>query len=194
MKRIDLIRHLERHACALLREGNNHTVYVNRRSRKSSSVPRHREIHDFLARKICDDLDVPRIRYTARSALRERFPNDVRSLDRLLGQRAIRIEHQRHSFLEVFARFFKSCPLRVGAGQFLDKRNIPCRSLHEDGREFYWRHTLILTAGLTLNHAPLPRQYRSRSARANDRTLARTISLAMNYLAFCFKQPSAQAP
>ena len=62
MKRIDLIRHLEQHGCELFREGNNHTVYVNRRSRKSSSVPRHREIYDFLASKICDDLQVPRIR------------------------------------------------------------------------------------------------------------------------------------
>jgi hypothetical protein len=26
MKRVDLIRHLERHGCEFLREGNNHTV------------------------------------------------------------------------------------------------------------------------------------------------------------------------
>jgi mRNA interferase HicA len=26
---------------------------------KSSTVPRHREINDFLARKICDDVQVP---------------------------------------------------------------------------------------------------------------------------------------
>ena len=30
MKRIDLIRHLERHGAQLLREGGNHSVYVNR--------------------------------------------------------------------------------------------------------------------------------------------------------------------
>jgi mRNA interferase HicA len=56
MKRIDLIRHLERHECELLREGSNHTMYVNRQARRSSAVPRHREVNDFLARKICDDL------------------------------------------------------------------------------------------------------------------------------------------
>ena len=30
MKRKDLIRHLEAHGCEFLREGGNHTVYVNR--------------------------------------------------------------------------------------------------------------------------------------------------------------------
>ncbi len=52
MKRIDLIRHVEQQGCELLREGKKHTVYVNRATRKSSAVPRHREINFFLARKI----------------------------------------------------------------------------------------------------------------------------------------------
>lgn len=59
MKRADLIRHLEQHGCVLFREGGNHSIYVNRRARKSSSVPRHREINEFLARKICRDLQIP---------------------------------------------------------------------------------------------------------------------------------------
>ena len=59
MKRTDLIRHLEANGCELLREGGNHSVYVNRKARKSSSVPRHREINNFLARKICRDLEIP---------------------------------------------------------------------------------------------------------------------------------------
>jgi len=59
VKRFDLIHHLERHGCELLREGANHSLYVNRTKRKSSSVPRHREINDFLARRICRALDVP---------------------------------------------------------------------------------------------------------------------------------------
>lgn len=61
MKRIDLIRHLERHGCEFFREGGNHTVYVNRAAQRSSSVPCHREINDFLARKICRDLQVPEL-------------------------------------------------------------------------------------------------------------------------------------
>ncbi len=60
MKRLDLIRHLERQGCELLREGGNHSVYVNRRAGKVTTVPRHREINDYLARKICEDLDVSR--------------------------------------------------------------------------------------------------------------------------------------
>ena len=58
MKRIDLVRHLEAQGCQLLREGARHWVYVNRAVGKATAVPRHREINDFLARKICRDLDV----------------------------------------------------------------------------------------------------------------------------------------
>jgi predicted RNA binding protein YcfA (HicA-like mRNA interferase family) len=50
---------LESHGCRLLREGGSHSVYVNPAARKTSTVPRHREIDEFLARKICRDLDVP---------------------------------------------------------------------------------------------------------------------------------------
>ena len=59
MNRRELIEHLERHGCEFMREGGNHTIYVNRAARKSSSVPRHREINEFLARKICRDLQIP---------------------------------------------------------------------------------------------------------------------------------------
>jgi len=59
MKRADLVRHLEAHGCQLLRESSNHTVYVNRAARRTSTVPRHREINEYLAQKICKDLDVP---------------------------------------------------------------------------------------------------------------------------------------
>ena len=57
MKRLDLIRHLERNGCVLLREGRSHSVFINRATRKSSTMPRHREINEFLARK-----NVPRSR------------------------------------------------------------------------------------------------------------------------------------
>jgi predicted RNA binding protein YcfA (HicA-like mRNA interferase family) len=56
----DLLRHLEAHGCELLREGAKHSAYVNRGARKTSTVPRHREVDDFLVLKICRDLDVPR--------------------------------------------------------------------------------------------------------------------------------------
>lgn len=59
MKRIDLVRHLEEHGCRLLREGGSHSIFVNPTMRKVSAVPRHREVNEFLARKICRDLEIP---------------------------------------------------------------------------------------------------------------------------------------
>jgi predicted RNA binding protein YcfA (HicA-like mRNA interferase family) len=59
MKRQDLVRHLQAHGCYLLREGGRHSIYVNPARNLTSAVPRHREINDFLARKICRDLGIP---------------------------------------------------------------------------------------------------------------------------------------
>ena len=59
MKRQEVIRHLRRNGCELLREGGSHSVFVNRAALKTSTVPRHREVNEFLARKICRDLQVP---------------------------------------------------------------------------------------------------------------------------------------
>lgn len=59
MKRRDLVRHLESHGCELLREGESHSWFHNPSQNKRSAVPRHREINDHLARKICKDLGVP---------------------------------------------------------------------------------------------------------------------------------------
>jgi mRNA interferase HicA len=58
VKRVDLIRHLDAHGCRLLREGGSHSVYINPETRRVSTVPRHREVNDFLARKICRDLEI----------------------------------------------------------------------------------------------------------------------------------------
>ena len=58
MKRVDLVRHLATHGCELLREGSKHTLFINPSNEQTSAVPRHREINDFLARKICPDLGI----------------------------------------------------------------------------------------------------------------------------------------
>jgi predicted RNA binding protein YcfA (HicA-like mRNA interferase family) len=58
MKRVDLIRHLEAQGCRLLRDRGKHSVYVNPANNQVSSVPRHREINEFLTRKICRDLGI----------------------------------------------------------------------------------------------------------------------------------------
>ena len=59
MKRRDLLRHLSSHGCALLREGGSHSWWHNMVLNRRSAVPRHSEINDHLARKICKDLGVP---------------------------------------------------------------------------------------------------------------------------------------
>jgi len=59
VKRKALVRHLEEHGCKLLREGGRHSIFANRALGRTSSVPRHTEINNDLAKKICKDLGVP---------------------------------------------------------------------------------------------------------------------------------------
>lgn len=59
MKRTQFIRHIEEHGCELAREGGKHSVYVNRAANKTSTVPRHREIKNPTASKICKQLGIP---------------------------------------------------------------------------------------------------------------------------------------
>jgi hypothetical protein len=61
MKRRELLRHLERHGCHLDHEGSRHSIYKNAAWAKKASVPRHKEIDNRLARKICGQLGVPEI-------------------------------------------------------------------------------------------------------------------------------------
>ncbi len=60
MKRRDLLDHLLGQGCVVYREGSKHTVILNPDSGRVSTIPRHREINEFLARKICRDLGVRR--------------------------------------------------------------------------------------------------------------------------------------
>ena len=59
MKRVDFVRHLARNGCTPVREGGKHSVYCNPATGSVSSIPRHSEVNNFLARKICRDLGVP---------------------------------------------------------------------------------------------------------------------------------------
>ncbi len=58
MKRRELIRHLESQGCRLIREGSNHSWWGNAEKTMRSAVPRHTEIDNLLAKKICKDLGV----------------------------------------------------------------------------------------------------------------------------------------
>ncbi len=58
MKRRDLIAHLSAHGCVSLREGARHSWWHNPLLNTRSAIPRHAEINNHLARKICRDLGV----------------------------------------------------------------------------------------------------------------------------------------
>jgi predicted RNA binding protein YcfA (HicA-like mRNA interferase family) len=56
MKRVDLIREIEELGCVLVRDGAKHDWYRNPNTGVSQPVPRHREIKEYLARKIIRSL------------------------------------------------------------------------------------------------------------------------------------------
>jgi mRNA interferase HicA len=59
VKRGDLIRYLHEQGCEVYREGSRHTIYLNPALLTTTAIPRHQEIGTWLARKICNDLQVP---------------------------------------------------------------------------------------------------------------------------------------
>ena len=62
MKRKKFIRYLRSQGCEMLREGGRHSWWHNPTLNKRSAVPRHTEIKDILARKICKDLGISPIK------------------------------------------------------------------------------------------------------------------------------------
>jgi len=60
MKRKNLLKHLREHGAFLLREGKRHSIF--QKGYLKTEVPRHNEIVDELAKKICRDLDIPFVR------------------------------------------------------------------------------------------------------------------------------------
>ena len=61
MKRSTLLKHLRKHGCFLKREGSAHSLWSNPTAGAVEAVPRHTEIPNRLARKICRGLSVPEI-------------------------------------------------------------------------------------------------------------------------------------
>jgi hypothetical protein len=61
MKREALLRHLRRQGCFLKREGRSHSLWCNPRTGQVEAVPRHTEISNKLAKKICLGLSVPKV-------------------------------------------------------------------------------------------------------------------------------------
>ena len=62
MKRNKLVKHMENYGCFLLREGGNHSIFLNPGNKMQSAVGRHRELSDLLCNKICKQLGIPEIK------------------------------------------------------------------------------------------------------------------------------------
>ncbi|WP_145280899.1 type II toxin-antitoxin system HicA family toxin [Pirellulimonas nuda] len=56
MKRVELVRRLEEAGCVLERHGGKHDWYRNALTGECQPVPRHREIKEYLARRILKKL------------------------------------------------------------------------------------------------------------------------------------------
>jgi hypothetical protein len=59
LKGAELEKHLRAHFCQFYRDGGKHSVWWNPATRKTSVVPRHREINDYTAQGICRSLEIP---------------------------------------------------------------------------------------------------------------------------------------
>ncbi|MBC8526406.1 MAG: addiction module toxin, HicA family [Candidatus Cloacimonetes bacterium] len=57
MKRNELVQWLKKNGAQLIREGRRHSIFGKEIYR--TEIPRHREIQDILAIKICKDLRIP---------------------------------------------------------------------------------------------------------------------------------------
>jgi mRNA interferase HicA len=62
LKRHELLNHLKNQGCHLDREGSRHTIYANKATGAKAPVPRHAEIDNRLAQKICQQLGITPIR------------------------------------------------------------------------------------------------------------------------------------
>jgi mRNA interferase HicA len=62
MKRKERLKYLRSHGCELLREGGKHSWWFNPALNKRSAIPRHSEVKDIVAKKICKDLGVAPIK------------------------------------------------------------------------------------------------------------------------------------
>jgi len=61
VKRSSLLQHLRKHGCNLKREGAAHSLWTNPATGAVEAIPRHSEIPNLLARKICRSLAIPEL-------------------------------------------------------------------------------------------------------------------------------------
>lgn len=58
MKRRQLLKYILKNGCSIVREGAKHTLVKNDATGALSTIPRHSEINEFLAKKILKDLQL----------------------------------------------------------------------------------------------------------------------------------------
>jgi mRNA interferase HicA len=61
MKRSTLLKHLRKHGCYLKKEGSSHSLWCNPLTGHVEAIPRHTEIPNKLARKICKAISIKEI-------------------------------------------------------------------------------------------------------------------------------------
>jgi mRNA interferase HicA len=59
MKRDALLWYLRRHGCGLRREGKEHALWENPQIGHIEAVPRHNELANLLAKRICRKRSIP---------------------------------------------------------------------------------------------------------------------------------------
>ena len=59
MKRVQFEQHLKINGCMLLREGSNHSIWINPANNFQTSVPRHPEIVKITCNVVCKQLSIP---------------------------------------------------------------------------------------------------------------------------------------
>ncbi len=62
MKRKKLLKYLTESGCYCLKEGGEHSIFLNPATRAKTTIPRHAELNDFLAEKICKQLGLTKIK------------------------------------------------------------------------------------------------------------------------------------
>ncbi len=61
MKRETFIKYLKKNDCYLLREGANHSIFMNPTNGKQTTVPRHPELDELMCKMICKQLEIPKL-------------------------------------------------------------------------------------------------------------------------------------
>lgn len=75
------------------------------------------------------------------------FPDDVDAGGILTGECPVRFKDEGNGFFEVRPGFIKGCPLRIGARQFLDVRDVPTGYWAKHGGELDCHEAMIPPSG-----------------------------------------------